>query len=76
MTIKDTAPTATLMLTNDEIIEVRDTLIAKGDIAALSVLDQNLYRDCDIALGVVRCKPETREEARARVSRMVGRKTA
>ena len=76
MTIKDTAPTATLMLTNDEIIEVRDTLIAKGDIAALSVSDQNLYRDCDIALGVVRCKPETREEARARVSRMVGRKTA
>lgn len=60
------------MLTNDEIIDVRDALIAKGDIASLSVSDQNLHRDCDIALGVVRCKPETREEARARVSRVVG----
>ena len=59
-------------LTNDEIIDVRDALLAKGDVASLSVLDQNLYRDCDIALGLVRCKPETREEARARVSRMVG----
>lgn len=56
------------MLTNDEIIDVRDALIAKGDLASLSVHDQNLYRDCDIALGVVRCTPATREEARARVS--------
>jgi hypothetical protein len=31
-------------------------------------------RSCDIALGVVRCKPETREEARARVSRVVGQR--
>jgi hypothetical protein len=62
------------LLTNDEIIGVRDALIAKGDLATLSVPDQNLYRDCDIALGVVRCKPETREEARARVSRVVGQR--
>lgn len=58
-------------LTNDEIIDVRDALLAKGDVASLSVHDQNLYRDCDIVLGVVRCKPETREEARARVSRLM-----
>ena len=49
------------MLTNDEIV------------ASLSVHDQNLFRDCDIALGDVRCKPETREEARARVSRQIQR---
>ena len=63
-----------LLLTNDEIIDVRDALRAKGDVASLSVPDQNLYRDCDIALGVVRCKPETREEARARVSRLVSQR--
>ena len=61
-------------LTNDEIIDVRDALLAKGDVASLSVLDQNLYRDCDIALGVVRCRPETREEARSRVSRLVSQR--
>lgn len=60
------------MLTNDEIVDVRNALLDKGDIASLSVPDQNLYRDCDIALGIVRCKPETREEARARVSRAAG----
>lgn len=58
-------------LTNDEIIDVRDALLAKGDVASLSVHDQNLYRDCDIALGVVRCRPETREEARLRLSRLM-----
>lgn len=56
-------------LTNDEIIDVRDGIILKSE--PLSVFDQNLLRDCDIALGLVRCKPETREEARARVTRMV-----
>ena len=60
-------------MTNDEIIDVRDALLAKGDIASLSVADQNLYRDCDIALGVVRSKPETRQEARVRIARVVGR---
>lgn len=58
-------------LTNDEIIDVRDGLLAKGDAPSLSVHDQNLLRDCDIALGLVRCKPETREEAVGRVSRSV-----
>jgi hypothetical protein len=53
----------------DQIIDLRDALLAKGDIGALSVLDQNLLRDCDIALGVVRCKSETREEARVRILR-------
>ena len=61
-------------LTNDEIIDVRDALLAKGDVASLSVHDQNLYRDCDIALGVVRCRPETREEARSRVSRLMSQR--
>lgn len=56
-------------LTDDEIISVRDALLAKGDIGSLSIHDQNLFRDCDIALGVVRCQPQTRVEARARVSR-------
>jgi hypothetical protein len=53
----------------DEIIDLRDGLLARGDIGALSVYDQNLFRDCDIALGVVRCQPETREKARTRVLR-------
>lgn len=57
------------MLTNDEIIEVRDALLAKGEVSSLSVPDQNLYRDCEIALGCLRCEPTTRQEARARVSR-------
>ena len=61
-------------LNNDEIIDVRDALRAKGDVASLSVPDQNLYRDCDIALGIVRCRPETREEARSRVSRLVSQR--
>jgi hypothetical protein len=53
----------------DQIINLRDALLAKGDIGALSILDQDLFRDCDIALGVVRCKSETREEARVRILR-------
>lgn len=53
----------------DQIIDLRDTLLAKGDIGALSALDQNLFRDCDMALGVVRCKSEAREEARVRILR-------
>jgi hypothetical protein len=59
------------MLSNDEIIELRSMLLDRGAVAPLSVHDQNLYRDCDIALGIVRCKPETREEARARLSRQL-----
>lgn len=58
-------------MTNDEIIEVRDGLLAKGDLPSLSVHDQNLLRDCDIVLGLVRCQPSTREEARIRVARAV-----
>jgi hypothetical protein len=54
-------------LTHDEIVEVRDSLLAKGEVGALSVQDQDLLRDCDIALGVVRCAPEWREMARARI---------
>lgn len=57
------------MLTNEEIIAgVMLGLVAKGE---LSVHDQNLYRDCEIAVGLVQCRPETREEARARVTRAV-----
>jgi hypothetical protein len=58
-------------LTSDEIIGIRDALLVKGAIATLAVHDQNLFRDCDIALGVVRCQPETREEAKVRILRMV-----
>lgn len=57
-------------MTDDEIIDVRDVLLARGDIASLSVHDQDLFRDCDIALGVVRCPPQSREEARVRISRV------
>lgn len=65
-------------LTNDEIIDVRDALLAghgKDHVASLSVSDQNLFRDCEIALGLVRCKPETREEARSRVTRQMRQRT-
>lgn len=60
-------------MTDDEIIDVRDALILKSDDEPLSVREQNMLRDCDIALGLVRCQPETREEARTRVSKMVAR---
>jgi len=53
----------------DQIIDLRDTLLTKGALGTLSVLDQNLFRDCDIALGVVRCESKTREEARVRILR-------
>ena len=56
-------------LSNDAIIDVRDSLLAKGSPGELSVRDQNLLRDCEITLGVVRCRPESREEARDRVAR-------
>lgn len=53
----------------NQIIDLRDTLLAKGDIGTLSISDQHLFRDCDIALGLVRCKPEARGEAKIRVLR-------
>ena len=60
------------LLTNEKIIAgVMVGLVAKGDVTTLSVHDQNLYRDCEITVGLVQCKPETREEARARVTRAV-----
>lgn len=60
-------------LTDDELIDVRDPLVAKRDGGgALTVLEQNILRDCDIALGTVRCEPEVRERARYRVARAVG----
>lgn len=51
----------------DDIVSVRDGLVLKSENSSLSVHEQNVLRDCDIALGLVRCKPETRDEARARV---------
>jgi hypothetical protein len=62
-------------LTNDEIIDVREALLAKGDLPSLSVHDQNLFRDCDIALGVVRCGTEARKEARNRIAHSIKEKT-
>jgi hypothetical protein len=62
-------PAAPIDEDRDQIIDLRNALLAKGDIGTLSALDQNLFRDCDIALGVVRCKSETREEARVRLLR-------
>lgn len=60
------------LLTDEEIIAgVMLGLVAKGDVATLSVSDQNLYRDCEIAVGLVRCQQETSDEARARVTRAV-----
>jgi len=50
----------------DQIIDLRDTLIARSAIAELSVSDQALFRDCNLALGLVRCEPQTRDEARIR----------
>lgn len=64
------------LLTNNEIIDVRDALLAHGAIATLTVFDQNLVRDCEIALGLVPCKPERRGEARGRVTRMVANRRA
>lgn len=60
-------------MTNDEIIDVRDNLLAKSSYEGLDIIEQNLLRDCDIALGLVRCEPKTREEARVRVARMAVR---
>lgn len=34
-------------LSDDEIVDVRDELLAKGDIGTLSVHDQDLFRDSD-----------------------------
>jgi hypothetical protein len=53
-------------LTNDEVIEVRDGLLA---IPEPNVSQLNILRDCDIALGLVRCRPETCLRACARVYR-------
>lgn len=49
------------------IIDLRDALIARGKISELSMPDQDLFRDCNIALGLVRCEPQARDEARIRV---------
>lgn len=51
----------------DQIIDLRDALIARGKISELSMPDQDLFRDCNIALGLVRCEPQARDEARIRV---------
>jgi hypothetical protein len=66
-------------LSDAEIIDVRNGLLAKveaaGGVTALSIHDQNLYDACNIALGValgVVSMPESREEARERVSRLRG----
>lgn len=55
----------------DQLIDLRDALVAKGPLSTLSVLDQNLFRDCTIALGLVRSKPETREKAKIRTLREI-----
>ena len=54
-------------MTDNEITDWRDNLITKSNYEPLSVTEQNLLRDSDIALGIVQCDPETREEARRRV---------
>ena len=51
----------------DQIIDLRDALIARGNIGELSMPDQDLFQDCNIALGLVRCEPQARDEARIRV---------
>ncbi len=63
-------------LTNDEIIEVRDALLHKEHAAPLTALEKNLLRDCDIALGLARCSPESREEARWRATRLAADRRA
>jgi hypothetical protein len=55
---------------HDDIIDVRDALILKRDKVSLSVLEQNLLRDCDIALGLERCDKRVRDEARERVAQL------
>jgi hypothetical protein len=56
---------------HDRIIELRDKLLSKGNIRALPLTEQNLFHSCNIALGVVRCEPETRREARIRILRVL-----
>lgn len=68
-TLNDSLVTALNDEDRDQIIDLYDALLAKGAIGTLSVLDQNLFRDCAIALGVVRCEPRTREEVRVRILR-------
>lgn len=53
-------------LTNDDLIEIRDGMLA---ISEPSVSQQNILRDCDIALRVVRCSPVTAIWANQRVYR-------
>lgn len=64
------------LLTNDEIVDLRDALLAHGPVATLTVFDQNLLRDCEIALGMVQCSPESREQARWRATRLAADKRA
>ena len=55
----------------NQIIDLRDALIARSAIGELSMSDQSLFRDCNIALGLVRGEPQTRDEARIRVLRAI-----
>lgn len=53
-------------MTDDEIIDIRDRLLSIED---RNALDQNILRDCDIALRVVRCSDTAVAEARERLYR-------
>lgn len=53
-------------MSNDDIIDLRDRMLA---VAAPSVTEMNILRDCDIALRVVRCEDETAAKARVRLVR-------
>lgn len=56
-------------ITDDEIIDIRDAMVSASAVRALTVLESNILRDCDIALRVVRCKDDTAKEARDRLVR-------
>lgn len=60
---------AGIEITDDEIIDIRDALVSASAVRALTVLESNILRDCDIALRVVRCKDETAKKARDRLIR-------
>jgi hypothetical protein len=61
-------------MTKTEIGEVYEQLIFKKQREPLTVDDQNLLRDCEIALGKVESEPATRKEAHARVEQAAARR--
>lgn len=61
-------------MTSAKIIEVYEDLTFKKQREPLTVDEQNLLHDCEIALGMAECEPELRKEARERAEQAAGRR--